>query len=223
MQRPHEIDPFIRVYDGVFSADLCSRLIQEFEADLDGQRPGMTTGGYDPSTSVRSVIVLGQRMETPEGNLRWSGLDAEIFDRMRGSWEQYLRDVPTGGYLAGINKIEDSGYHIQKYESCKGFFAPHVDGSSFRVAFRVAAAIVYLNTVEVGGGTRFPLHDLTISCVQGRVLWFPATWTYEHEGTMPVSDHKWSISTFLCHRGHKLLGEGGPAYNAIMDALGDQR
>ena len=117
-------------------------------------------------------------------------------------------------------RAEAPAYHIQKYEARKGYFAPHVDSSVFSLAFRVAAAVIFLNTVEEGGGTRFPHHDLTVGCVEGRILWFPATWTYEHEGTMPISDHKWAISTFLCHRGHKLLGKGGPAYNAIMHAIG---
>lgn len=220
MSQPHEVDPYIRVYDGVFPDELCERIVSAFEDDHCGQSPGRTAGGYDPNASVRTVIMLGARMDTPDGNERWAAIDAEICSHLGRSWAQYLHDVPTGHYLAGANKIEDSGYHIQKYEAGKGFFGRHVDGSVFSLAFRVAAAIVYLNTVEVGGGTRFPLHDLTINCVRGRVLWFPATWTYEHEGTMPVSDHKWAISTFLCHRGHKLLGEGGPAYNAIMDAIG---
>lgn len=165
--------------------------------------------------------MLGPRMELPEGRKLWEALDGEIHATLCKSWSRYLQDVPTGGYLAGPNKIEDSGYHIHKYERGAGFFLPHIDSSCWDLAFRVAAAVVYLNTVEVGGGTRFPTRDITVDCVKGRILWFPATWTYEHEGMVPISDHKWSISTFLCHRGHKLLGKGGPAYTAIASAIGE--
>jgi hypothetical protein len=220
VQNPSDIDPYIRVYDGALSPELCQRIIETFEADPVVPSPGRSSGGYLPEVSIRSVTMIGERMDTPDGLALWGEIDAEIFAALRVSWERYLHDAPTGSYLAGVNRIEDSGYHIQKYDAGKGYFRQHIDSSAFTLAFRVAAAVIYLNTVGEGGGTRFPLHDLTVGCVQGRILWFPATWTYEHEGTMPISDHKWSISTFLCHRGHKLLCKGGPAYNAIVEAIG---
>lgn len=219
MTLPHEVDPFIRVYDGVFPDDLCSEVIKNFEEDTVGQRPGGTTSGYDPQVSVRSVVMLGGRMDTEVGRNRWAAIDDQIYQHLIPSWERYLTDAPTGRFMMG-RSYEDSGYHIQKYDKGKGFFGPHVDSSDPTVAFRLAAAIIYLNTVAEGGGTRFPRFDLTVDCVRGRVLWFPATWTYEHEGTVPLSEDKWAISTFLCHRGHKLLGVGGPAYNAIKEAIG---
>jgi len=213
-------DPYIRIYDNTLPDDLCDQIIAAYEADSEGHQPGRTISGVDLQTSIRTVLMIGSRMETPAGAERWAALDKAIHNILVGSWSKYISDVPTGFYISGTAKIEDSGYHIQKYDKGRGYFRRHIDSSSFTVAFRVAAAIIYLNTVEVGGGTRFPDRDITVDCVKGRILWFPATWTYEHEGLMPVSDHKWSISTFLCHRGHKLLGRGGPAYNAITAAIG---
>ena len=55
---------------------------------------------------------------------------------------------------------------------------------------------MYLNTVPKGGGTNFPLHDVTIDAVCGRISFFPANFTHPHAGLMPLSSPKYIISTF---------------------------
>lgn len=146
-------------------------------------------------------------------------MDAQIRGLLDESWQRYLREVPCGRHLQ-IQAVSDTGFHIQKYDPGVGYFRPHVDASSPNTALRLAAAIVYLNTVEEGGGTRFTHLEHTVDCVEGRVLWFPATWTYEHEGTMPISAPKWSISTFYAHEGQMLMPHLTPALGALSKLFG---
>jgi hypothetical protein len=93
----------------------------------------------------------------------------------------------------------DSGYQIQRYHRCSGYYSEHIDGAPFfsYSANRMLGVIVYLNNVELGGGTHFPMHQLEISAVAGRVAMFPAYWTHPHSGLMPYSSDKWIISTFV--------------------------
>lgn len=94
----------------------------------------------------------------------------------------------------------DTGYRYQYYKKNTGQYKPHVDGSPFDepgYAERVIACIVYLNTVDEGGETSFPLHDVKVKAVEGRVCLFPCQFNYLHAGEIPTSGDKHIISTFF--------------------------
>lgn len=94
----------------------------------------------------------------------------------------------------------DSGYRYQFYKENYGQYKVHVDGAVFDqpgYCERVLAGIVYLNTVEEGGETDFPIHSLKIKAVQGRLALFPSNFNYPHAGLMPNVGHKHIISTFF--------------------------
>jgi len=97
-------------------------------------------------------------------------------------------------------QISDTGFQVQKYYRNFGFYRPHVD--SFPILNssmnnRVLACVIYLNDVEYGGETNFPLHGVKIKPKVGRIALFPAVWTHPHESCVPITDDKWIISTFI--------------------------
>ena len=47
------------------------------------------------------------------------------------------------------------------------------------------------------GNTLFPLHNLNIKPISGRVLVFPPTWEYPHSGLPPKTDSKYIMSTYI--------------------------
>ena len=47
------------------------------------------------------------------------------------------------------------------------------------------------------GNTLFPLHNLNIQPVSGRVIVFPPTWEYPHTGLAPKIDSKYIMSTYI--------------------------
>jgi hypothetical protein len=57
--------------------------------------------------------------------------------------------------------------------------------------------VIYLNDVEYGGETNFPLHEVAVTPKAGRIVFFPATWTHLHESRVPISSDKWIISSFI--------------------------
>ena len=79
--------------------------------------------------------------------------------------------------------IIDSGYQIQKTEPGKGYVW-HNDFTYDKEKARELTYILYLNDVDEGW-TQFYNGD-QISPRAGRVVIFPATWTYVHQGYPPL-------------------------------------
>lgn len=192
---------FYRIYDQALPPDLCRTLIKTFDEDTAGQEPGkLLNDSYPQTLKVSTDIHIGDRLIDERGRHLWAHLDSMLFDRVQATWESYQKDVPALRFVSPERGYRDTGYQIQRYEKGKGKFGPHVDAGSVASSTRVAAAVIYLNTVEEGGGTRFVYHDETIDAVEGRILWFPAAWTHVHQGLIPLSGPKYIVSTFMRYK-----------------------
>ena len=88
---------------------------------------------------------------------------------------------------------------MQHYEKNIGYYREHIDGGIVprTTSTRILGAIIYLNTVDVGGGTYFREHDIIVPAKIGSVSLFPAHWTHPHQGMVPISNDKWIISSFI--------------------------
>jgi hypothetical protein len=87
---------------------------------------------------------------------------------------------------------------IQQYKSNKGRYIYHndfaVDTKLSR--YRVLTYIWYLNDVNEGGETII-WDNHKIKPTTGKLLLFPATWTYPHSGLMPISNDKYIITGWV--------------------------
>jgi hypothetical protein len=189
----------VMVVDGLLEDGLCSRMLSAlipFYSKVSA--PGRTMGGVVPRTKS-SLDGSLSRSTFAEQNLDYVA-DLEIGEQKLvealGTGIQLYRQEYSG--LEDWADIMDSGFQIQKYQKGQGFYRPHVDSfPGTESSNRVAAGIFYLNTVEQGGETYFPLHDISVEPLEGRLVIFPACWTHRHEGRIPVSSDKWIINTFL--------------------------
>jgi hypothetical protein len=73
----------------------------------------------------------------------------------------------------------------------------HVDRATLAGSHRELAVIIYLNDVEEGGETLFPIQRTKVRPEAGKIVWFPAGFTHPHEGTTPVSGPKLIATSFL--------------------------
>ena len=103
-----------------------------------------------------------------------------------------------------MNKvIKDTGYKMKKHKKNKkneGFNSWHIDshpGSSAGISRdRIISFIWFLNTVEEGG--EIEMYDgEKIKPEQGKLLIFPATWSYNYNNKMPISNNKYFISGWM--------------------------
>lgn len=103
---------------------------------------------------------------------------------------------PRSWHLPPLKYMEE--FRVKKYDpETRDRFDEHVDVVNYATARRYLALLFYLNDVDEGGETEFPLHGKMIKPEAGSVLVFPPTWEYPHAGRPPVSGSKYIMSTYL--------------------------
>lgn len=185
--------------DNVLSDSLCADIIEYAEMHNNMMYEGPTVGGLNKQVKNCydfSLSYYSDHAETDEQRKELAAFNDLIFESFSPALEEYC------AYYEGLNDWAnryDTGYQFQKYAANEGFYKPHCDGGVFLdgdIGKRVLGVVMYLNTVTKGGGTNFPLHEVTVDSVCGRVSFFPANFTHPHAGLMPLSSPKYIISTF---------------------------
>jgi len=185
--------------DNVLSDALCADIVEYAETHNNMMYEGPTLGGhnkqikncYDFSLSYYSDYAENDKQREELANF-----NNLVFDSFSPALKEYCSYYEA---LDHWTARYDTGYQFQKYPANEGFYKLHCDGGVFltgSTATRVLGVVMYLNTVPKGGGTNFPLQDVTIDAVCGRISFFPANFTHPHAGLMPLSSPKYIISTF---------------------------
>lgn len=188
-------DPLIWEVQNSLTDEFCDDMIKKFEDDPEGQSyVGIVGGGINPE--IKKTLDL-----TITNSGIWEKEDSFICTKLHNAIKSYIshavKSVPNIDILNGIRNISDSGYHIQKYEPNKGFYTWHND-FQFQEdkGNRIFTFIWYLNTVESGGETEFT-NGMKIKAEKGKLVMFPATWTYTHRGCMPYSSEKYILTGWV--------------------------
>jgi len=84
---------------------------------------------------------------------------------------------------------------VQKYIKNEGYFKIHIDENPERK--RLLSFILFLNDVDEGGETFFPVQDIKIKPVKDTLILFPPYYTHPHEGLIPLSNDKIILNGFL--------------------------
>lgn len=187
------------VFDGLMSSAVCEKFLEQLKPVYSSvAEQGRTMGGVFPETKT-SVDALFSQQSFAQRGVSWLAEFAEADRCFQYAMRQALAIVKNSlRALHSWSSISDTGFQIQHYPQCEGFYREHVDSfPASPVTDRVVSAIVYLNDVEIGGETAFVLHDCAIKPRAGRVVVFPASWTHPHEGRTPISADKWIMNTFL--------------------------
>lgn len=191
----------IAVFDGLISANTCQQFINEAKplwSQLSHQ--GQTMGGVDIRTK-NSFDMTFSKLGFSEKSIDYPAVFQNIeltfldgFIKAIASYQNKFRA------LHNWLEIEDTGFQVQCYNKCGGWYREHVDSfPGTKSQNRVLSGLIYLNDVENGGETRFPLHDVEVEARAGRIVLFPSNYTHPHEGKTPLSDDKWIVNTFFVH------------------------
>ena len=168
----------VKVYDNIISDKICQLLISIFETSKnlefvdDDNCPCFTQLNLNHSSRniVKSITPFVETV-----------------------YKKYKEDTKSK-YIPPFGVLEE--YRIKRYlTNGNERFDEHVDITDFDSSIRAVAFLFYLNDND--GNTLFPLHNLNIQPVSGRVIVFPPTWEYPHTGLPPKNDSKYIMSTYI--------------------------
>ena len=173
----------IWVKEQSLSEDFCNQIIDKFETDpykkageVDQNNPRV-----DKNLKITIDTTITHRIAwREEDEVLYKALGKALYEyeihlqkTSKGKWNLH----PSDGY-----QVKDTGYMVQKYEP-NGFYNWHHDWCMNEGWSRIYTYIWYINTIkeEDGGWTEF-IDGTRIQPKVGRILLFPATWTYVHRG-----------------------------------------
>jgi hypothetical protein len=187
---------YIKSYPTSLPPDLCERIIEKYEKE-DTKQPGVTKGGVN--TDIKHTMDFHLKF-APEDE-EWKEIDTILYNELHNRMNEYYDELntPQDIYVRYVN-ITDYGFQIQRYEANEGFYKYHndfnIEEDERPVSFRLLTYLWYLNTVDEGGETEF-FGNYKIKPEQGKLVLFPATWTYPHKGCMPLSGRKYIITGWI--------------------------
>jgi len=174
------------------SDELCDEIIARFEKDSD-IKPGVVGGGGDGADIKPIVSPIKTSLDLAiSGKCKWKDIDEILHDKLKEGIDKYtdhLKKLFGGSPLEPMlssRDCRDSGYQIQKTVK-GGFYSWHSDSCTRDSRF--LTFVWYLSShcsFSEGGGTGF--HPLVgdggkvVVPEKGKLLIFPATWTYIHAG-----------------------------------------
>ena len=168
------------------SKEICEDIIKRFEKDSRSSRGVVgIDGSIRPIKKSLDLMISAYQKE-------WSDIDEYLHKQLGKGIEKYkehLKKIGVGYALAHVldgGAINDTGYQVQKTVQGE-FYSWHSD--SCAKDGRFLTFLWYLTThdnIQEGGQTGF--HQCVgdggklVVPEQGKLLIFPATWTYLHSG-----------------------------------------
>lgn len=178
------------------SRELCNNIINLFEQS--GNRyDGQTFGGTDKNVKDTTDLVI-----TNAGSI-WDRINKTLFNELNHNVRKYVKKYnnkvsETYQIFGGTNYLITETMQVQKYNKNVGKYVYHQDYSCDwkNKKMRHLTFLWYLNDVEEGGETEF-WGQYGIKPEAGKLILFPASWTFPHKANVPISSDKYIITGWL--------------------------
>lgn len=190
---------------------LCNEIIEMFE-EQDDKYEGITAAGLvknikDTTDYIIPTINSKSNSETIN---KWSKINTFLVKELTRNIKKYIKNLQENFCQVSVensntiyqifdnNFMITNEFMIQKYTKNKGRYVYHddfcIEWDTKR--YRTITYIFYLNDVDDGGETEF-WGNTRIKPEAGKLVLFPASWTYPHRGMMPKSSDKYIITGWL--------------------------
>lgn len=177
---PRRMAGAIEIFDNAFQAQDCEKILQIIVSDGDWNRASV--GKDSDIDEIRTNDAKYVHLNSFKN-------DSAIWEFGKVLYD-YLDDYGTR-YDVGFSGIEAAC--INRYDVGQRYKAHADDGPGCP---RVISALIYMNDVEEGGETHFPLFDVTVQPKKGRLVIFPSNYAYLHEARPPTSGVKYSMAVW---------------------------
>jgi prolyl 4-hydroxylase len=185
-----DLGHFVRIYDADLPADLCARMIDSFHALARLQKRN--------GSGVRAGLENSAWTELDVGRHADTGFQDFFRQKLRNALTRYNRDialpisVPDSPLLAPLVMKRYAAGQEERFQL-------HFDSIN-GVCDRYLVFLWYMNDIDDGGSTEFPLLGLNVMPRAGRLLMFPPYWMYQHQGSPSPTRDKYILSTYLRFR-----------------------
>lgn len=181
------LDDFIHLEKGAYPESSCAKLIEFFEANESFAYRGSTGDSFEGDLNDLELTL-----ELTDVDCYW-GLGRAVSQGIEGYKQKYpLIDTSIEKWAV------DKNCQLMRYEPNDHYSHVHCenDGTSIYVR-RVFAWMIYLNTIENGGGTHFLHQNRTAQPIAGDMYIWPAHWTHFHHGVNAPQDRKYIITGWV--------------------------
>lgn len=187
------MDNLIYLEENSLPNELCEEIIHMFENE-DGCYEGVTAAGLNKNVKDTTDFVI-------PNNEKWKKildiLTKELYRNLKLYIKLLSKDFENYSIFSNSYFYENS-FQIQRYRKNVGKYVFHHD-HDIRIGqkdHRVITYLWYLNTVDEGGQTAV-WTNIKVKPEMGKLLLFPASWTFPHSGLMPISNDKYIITGWL--------------------------
>jgi len=198
------MESFIFIKPNSICHDLCDEIISKFE-DEPSKHTGSTMGGIQIHIKDTMDFIIPPNCE------EWYKINKCLLKVLTQNIDEYLDNLSNcENYKNTVqlsknnflpidkNNVIFYNFMVQRYLKNEGRYVYHND---FNIdvkknEYRIITYLFYLNDVEEGGETVF-WNDHKIKPEKGKLILFPASWTFPHCGKMPISSNKYIITGWI--------------------------
>lgn len=179
-----KLTDYIKIYDDVVSPASCKHIIDQYES-------------HQHLVEVHDNDLYKFHQLNLNHTDDLMALANAYVQNLVPYYEDYFNSLGLRQYV-DIDNFEE--VRIKKYAKGSGEqFRTHCDVMDKSSASRFAIAILYLNDND--GLTTFPHLNVGVPPKAGRVVIFPPTWMFPHNGIPPKDDDKYIMMTCLHYKG----------------------
>ena len=182
-------------------SELCKEIIEIFENDKN-KHDGLTIGGINKK--VKDTMDLNIYKTDNKWLEVCNFLETELTYNLKIYSENINKKYKNvngfdNSYEVLNKNIEITPFMVQRYIKNEGKYIYHNDFNIDykKKTYRVLTYLFYLNDVVEGGETEFFGGDIKIIPKAGKLIIFPASWTFPHCGKMPISSNKYIITGWI--------------------------
>ena len=179
---------FIVAYEGALSADICNAIVTRFEHDPRRQ-PSKTAAG------VREAARSGTQIDMA-GHPDWAELKKTVTARTVECLHDYAKRFSSIEFIVTKEEIFLSPPVVERVDPGQGFDW-HIDSGPLGTHRRFLSALTYLNNIEKGGLTEFPLQHMALKPKQGTIVLFAPYWLFPHRGVPPMQETKYKMTAYF--------------------------
>jgi hypothetical protein len=195
---------YIYKNENSISKSLCQDIINLFELE-ENKREGRIFAGINKQIKDTTDYTINS--DDP----KWNGHHDFLYDELNMNLDKYLKELNKNKIVNNDNQLSDKVFNffdkktfivkdiiIKRYIKNTGKYIYHNDFAIdfSNSMFRVVTFLWYLNDVTEGGETVFD-GTTFIKPTAGKLILFPANWTYPHCGKIPISSNKYIITGWI--------------------------